>query len=149
MSDQEKHQFLISGNIEPGGLGLLTDTMNDVPVGVRMPADAAGGVQPVETEDLKRKLGQTPLNHLKMNLSKILHEVQMSTTRKPRRPCLWPIRRPMPTGYSIPHFISLPAMRNSPTFKSFEERAGGSVSEEYGSQNLHSLDNNPQDTATF
>ncbi|XP_068118471.1 tumor protein D54 isoform X2 [Hyperolius riggenbachi] len=28
--------------------------------------------------ELKRKLGQTPLNQLKMNLSKSLHEVQMS-----------------------------------------------------------------------
>ncbi|KAM4622948.1 tumor protein D54 [Discoglossus pictus] len=58
------------------------------------------------------------------------------------------------SGYSIRHSISMPAMRNSPTFKSFEERVGGyksrgSVGGENGSQNLHSPDNNPQDTAPF
>uniref|UniRef100_A0A1B8XSP1 Uncharacterized protein n=1 Tax=Xenopus tropicalis TaxID=8364 RepID=A0A1B8XSP1_XENTR len=57
------------------------------------------------------------------------------------------------SSYSIRHSISMPAMRNSPTFKSFEERVGslkGRVSLGGGeSGNFHSPDNNPQDSAPF
>ncbi|XP_068118265.1 tumor protein D54-like, partial [Hyperolius riggenbachi] len=59
------------------------------------------------------------------------------------------------SSYSIRHSISMPAMRNSATFKSFEERVVGvkprgstGDSEENGSQSLHSPDKS-QDSAPF
>ncbi|XP_031749998.1 tumor protein D54 isoform X6 [Xenopus tropicalis] len=120
--------------------------------------------------ELKRKLGQTPLNQLKMNLSKSLQEVQMSNAYKKTQETLsqagqktsaalsnvgTAITRRLGdmSSYSIRHSISMPAMRNSPTFKSFEERVGslkGRVSLGGGeSGNFHSPDNNPQDSAPF
>ncbi|XP_077109108.1 tumor protein D54 isoform X9 [Ranitomeya variabilis] len=192
--------------MDPGGQGLLSDTMTDVPVGpagARVPADAAGGVLPeglteaeaeelrsdlvkVEEEiltlrqvlaakerhaaELKRKLGQTPLNQLKLNLSKSLHDVQMSNAYKKTQETLstagqkttaalstmgTAISRKFGdmSSYSIRHSISMPAMRNSATFKSFEERVvnlkpRGSTDGENGSQNLHSPDK-PQDSSPF
>ncbi|XP_063815245.1 tumor protein D54 isoform X3 [Pseudophryne corroboree] len=224
--------------MDPGGQGLMTDTMTDVPVGpagVRAPADAAGAGLPeslteaeaeelrnelakVEEEvhtlrqvlaakerhaaELKRKLGQTPLNQLKINLSKGLQEVQMSTAYVKTTEKLgeWnekvtqsdvykktqetlssagqktsaalsnvgtaisrrlgdmralPFSQSFSSSYSIRHSISMPAMRNSTTFKSFEERVvnlkprlstdGG----ENNSQSLHSPDNKSQDSAPF
>ncbi|KAG8567127.1 hypothetical protein GDO81_013512 [Engystomops pustulosus] len=214
--------------MDPGGQGLLSDTMTDVPVGpagTRVPADAAGGALPegmteaeaeelrcellkVEEEiltlrqvlaakdrhaaELKRKLGQTPLNQLKLNLSKSLHEVQMSNAYVKTSEKLgeWnekvtqsdaykktqetlstagqkttaalstmgtAISRRLGdmSSYSIRHSISMPAMRNSATFKSFEERVVNlkprvsTNGEENGSQNLHSPDNKSQDSAPF
>ncbi|KAG8567134.1 hypothetical protein GDO81_013512 [Engystomops pustulosus] len=194
--------------MDPGGQGLLSDTMTDVPVGpagTRVPADAAGGALPegmteaeaeelrcellkVEEEiltlrqvlaakdrhaaELKRKLGQTPLNQLKLNLSKSLHEVQMSNAYKKTQETLstagqkttaalstmgTAISRRLGdmSSYSIRHSISMPAMRNSATFKSFEERVVNlkprvsTNGEENGSQNLHSPDNKSQDSAPF
>ncbi|KAE8574330.1 hypothetical protein XENTR_v10003381 [Xenopus tropicalis] len=140
--------------------------------------------------ELKRKLGQTPLNQLKMNLSKSLQEVQMSNAyvKTSEKFGEWnekvtqsdvykktqetlsqagqktsaalsnvgtAITRRLGdmSSYSIRHSISMPAMRNSPTFKSFEERVGslkGRVSLGGGeSGNFHSPDNNPQDSAPF
>ncbi|KAM4691540.1 tumor protein D54 isoform 3-T3 [Rhinophrynus dorsalis] len=142
--------------------------------------------------ELKRKLGQTPLNQLKMNLSKSLQEVQMSTAYVKTTEKLgeWnekvtqsdvykktqetlsqagqktsaalsnvgtAITRRLGdmSSYSIRHSISMPAMRNSPTFKSFEERVGSlktrvnNSGDENSSQNLHSPDNKSADTAPF
>ncbi|KAM4691543.1 tumor protein D54 isoform 6-T6 [Rhinophrynus dorsalis] len=122
--------------------------------------------------ELKRKLGQTPLNQLKMNLSKSLQEVQMSTAYKKTQETLsqagqktsaalsnvgTAITRRLGdmSSYSIRHSISMPAMRNSPTFKSFEERVGSlktrvnNSGDENSSQNLHSPDNKSADTAPF
>ncbi|XP_044151962.1 tumor protein D54 isoform X2 [Bufo gargarizans] len=214
--------------MEPGGQGLLSDTMTDVPVGpagTRVPADAAGGVAPeglteaeaeelrnelvkVEEEihtlrqvlaakeqhagDLKRKLGQDTLSQLKLNLSKSLHDVQMSnayvkTTEKfgewnekvTQSDAYKKTQETLSTAgqktsaalstmgtaisrklgdmssYSIRHSISMPAMRNSATFKSFEERVANlkprvsTNGEENESQNLHSPDNKSQDSAPF
>ncbi|XP_075032743.1 tumor protein D54 isoform X3 [Mixophyes fleayi] len=142
--------------------------------------------------ELKRKLGQTPLNQLKINLSKGIQEVQMSTAYVKTTEKLgeWnekvtqsdaykktqetlssagqktsaalsnvgsAISRRLGdmSSYSIRHSISMPAMRNSTTFKSFEERVvnlkpristdGG----ENSSQSLHSPDNKSQDSAPF
>ncbi|XP_075032744.1 tumor protein D54 isoform X4 [Mixophyes fleayi] len=131
--------------------------------------------------ELKRKLGQTPLNQLKINLSKGIQEVQMSTAYKKTQETLSSAgqktsaalsnvgsaisrrlgdMRALPfsqsfSSYSIRHSISMPAMRNSTTFKSFEERVvnlkpristdGG----ENSSQSLHSPDNKSQDSAPF
>ncbi|XP_073538984.1 tumor protein D54 isoform X6 [Phyllobates terribilis] len=121
--------------------------------------------------ELKRKLGQTPLNQLKLNLSKSLHDVQMSNAYKKTQETLstagqktsaalstmgTAITRKLGdmSSYSIRHSISMPAMRNSATFKSFEERVvnlkpRGSTDGENGSQNLHSPDNKPQDSSPF
>ncbi|XP_056404420.1 tumor protein D54 isoform X12 [Hyla sarda] len=122
--------------------------------------------------ELKRKLGQTPLNQLKLNLSKSLHDVQMSNAYKKTQETLstasqkttaalstmgTAITRKLGdmSSYSIRHSISMPAMRNSATFKSFEERVvnlkprGSTDGEENGSQNLHSPDNKSQDSAPF
>ncbi|KAM4030290.1 tumor protein D54 isoform 4-T4 [Anomaloglossus baeobatrachus] len=130
--------------------------------------------------ELKRKLGQTPLNQLKLNLSKSLHDVQMSNAYKKTQETLSTAgqkttaalstmgtaisrklgdMRALPfsqsfSSYSIRHSISMPAMRNSATFKSFEERVvnlkpRGSTDGENGSQNLHSPDNQPQDSSPF
>ncbi|XP_073463495.1 tumor protein D54 isoform X6 [Aquarana catesbeiana] len=122
--------------------------------------------------ELKRKLGQTPLNQLKANLSKGLHDVQMSTAYKKTQETLSTagqktsaalsnvgsvISRKLGdmSSYSIRHSISMPAMRNSATFKSFEERVVGvkprgstDSTEENGSQRLHSPDKS-QDSAPF
>ncbi|CAI9585604.1 unnamed protein product [Staurois parvus] len=131
--------------------------------------------------ELKRKLGQTTLNQLKANLSKGLHEVQMSTAYKKTQETLSTAgqktsaalsnvgsvisrklgdMRALPfsqsfSSYSIRHSISMPAMRNSATFKSFEERVVGvkprvstDSNEENGSQRLHSPDQS-QDSAPF
>ncbi|XP_069607180.1 tumor protein D54 isoform X3 [Ranitomeya imitator] len=129
--------------------------------------------------ELKRKLGQTPLNQLKLNLSKSLHDVQMSNAYKKTQETLSTAgqkttaalstmgtaisrklgdMRALPfsqsfSSYSIRHSISMPAMRNSATFKSFEERVvnlkpRGSTDGENGSQNLHSPDK-PQDSSPF
>ncbi|XP_073436935.1 tumor protein D54 isoform X7 [Dendrobates tinctorius] len=121
--------------------------------------------------ELKRKLGQTPLNQLKLNLSKSLHDVQMSNAYKKTQETLstagqkttaalstmgTAISRKLGdmSSYSIRHSISMPAMRNSATFKSFEERVvnlkpRGSTDGENGSQNLHSPDHKPQDSSPF
>ncbi|XP_053309690.1 tumor protein D54 isoform X11 [Spea bombifrons] len=122
--------------------------------------------------ELKRKLGQTPLNQLKMNLSRSLQEVQMSTAYKKTQETLshagqrttaalsnvgTAISRRLGdmSSYSIRHSISMPAMRNSPTFKSFEERVGSlknrasSGGEGNGSPNLNSQDDKSQDSAPF
>ncbi|KAM3923557.1 tumor protein D54 isoform 1-T1 [Leptodactylus fuscus] len=158
--------------------------------------------------DIKKRLGQTPLHQLKLNLSKSLHEVQMSNayvktseklgewnekvqqsdvykktqetlstasqkttaalstmgtaiTRKlgdmslvMARAAFVPLEM-IGGSYSIRHSISMPAMRNSATFKSFEERVVNlkprvsTSGEENGSQNLHSPDNKSQDSAPF
>ncbi|XP_040295047.1 tumor protein D54 isoform X5 [Bufo bufo] len=123
--------------------------------------------------DLKRKLGQDTLSQLKLNLSKSLHDVQMSNAYKKTQETLstagqktsaalstmgTAISRKlgdMSSSYSIRHSISMPAMRNSATFKSFEDRVANlkprvsTNGEENESQNLHSPDNKSQDSAPF
>ncbi|XP_040295044.1 tumor protein D54 isoform X2 [Bufo bufo] len=142
--------------------------------------------------DLKRKLGQDTLSQLKLNLSKSLHDVQMSnayvkTTEKfgewnekvTQSDAYKKTQETLSTAgqktsaalstmgtaisrklgdmssYSIRHSISMPAMRNSATFKSFEDRVANlkprvsTNGEENESQNLHSPDNKSQDSAPF
>ncbi|XP_013879428.1 tumor protein D54 isoform X4 [Austrofundulus limnaeus] len=100
--------------------------------------------------DLKRKLGLNPLNELKQNLSKSWQDVQTSNAYKKTQETLSQAgqktsaalntmgtaisrrlgdMRALPfsnsfSNYSIRHSISMPAMRNSPTFKSFEDKMG-------------------------
>ncbi|XP_019907259.1 tpd52 like 2b isoform X7 [Esox lucius] len=100
--------------------------------------------------ELKRKLGLSPLNELKQNLTKGWQDVQTSNAYKKTQETLSVAgqkttaafstmgsalsrklgdMRALPFSnsfgnYSIRHSISMPAMRNSPTFKSFEDKVG-------------------------
>ncbi|NXT75714.1 TPD54 protein, partial [Zapornia atra] len=145
--------------------------------------------------ELKRKLGLTPLDGLKQNLSKSWHDVQVSNAYVKTSEKLgeWNdkvtqsdfykktqetlsqagqktsaalsnvgsvISRKLGdmSSYSIRHSISMPAMRNSATFKSFEDRVGTIKSRVVGSRenstdSLHSPsgagEKPPQDNAPF
>ncbi|XP_057684991.1 tumor protein D54-like isoform X3 [Corythoichthys intestinalis] len=101
--------------------------------------------------ELKRKLGLSPLNELKQNLSKSWQDVQTSNAYKKTQETLsqagqktsaalttmgsaisrklgdmraLPFSNSFSSHYSIRHSISMPAMRNSATFKSFEDKVG-------------------------
>ncbi|XP_046725832.1 tpd52 like 2b isoform X5 [Silurus meridionalis] len=101
--------------------------------------------------ELKRKLGLSPLNELKQNISKGWQDVQTSNAYKKTQETLsqagqktsaafstvgsaisrklgdmraLPFSSSFGSNYSIRHSISMPAMRNSPTFKSFEDKVG-------------------------
>ncbi|XP_041858911.1 tpd52 like 2b isoform X4 [Melanotaenia boesemani] len=101
--------------------------------------------------ELKRKLGLNPLNELKQNLTKSWQDVQTSNAYKKTQETLsqagqkttaafntvgtaiskrfgdmraLPFSNSFSSNYSIRHSISMPAMRNSPTFKSFEDKVG-------------------------
>nr|XP_033770281.1 tumor protein D54 isoform X8 [Geotrypetes seraphini] len=212
-------------NLNSPNKGLLTDTMTDVPVDVaNSPASAArmslteAEAEELKTElfkveeeictlrqvlaakeryaaELKRKLGQTPLNELRQNLSRSWQEVQMSNAYKKTQETLsqagqktsaalstvgtaisrklGDMRHNPPaldwsggtqgkkinsSSYSIRHSISMPAMRNTATFKSFEDKVGTLKSKVVGSgenitEDPHSPSENgskcSQDSAAF
>ncbi|XP_015737305.1 tumor protein D54 isoform X10 [Coturnix japonica] len=193
--------------------GLLSDAMMDVPVDNAAAARTAApeGLSAAEEEELraeiakveeeigtlrqvlaakerhcgelKRKLGLTPLDGLKQNLSKSWHDVQVSNAYKKTQETLSQAgqktsaalsnvgsvisrklgdMRAHPfshsfSSYSIRHSISMPAMRNSATFKSFEDRVGTIKSRVVGSrenstdglQSPSAGDKAPQDNAPF
>ncbi|XP_074928294.1 tumor protein D54 isoform X13 [Chelonoidis abingdonii] len=124
--------------------------------------------------ELKRKLGLTTFDELKQNLSKSWHDVQGSNAYKKTQETLSQagqktsaalsnvgsvISRKLGdmSSYSIRHSISMPAMRNSTTFKSFEDRVGTIKSRVVGSREnstdphspTGSGDKPPQDNARF
>ncbi|XP_053338113.1 tpd52 like 2b isoform X7 [Clarias gariepinus] len=131
--------------------------------------------------DLKRKLGLSPLTELKQNITKGWQDVQTSNAYKKTQETLSQAgqktsaafstvgsaisrklgdMRALPFSnsfgnYSIRHSISMPAMRNSPTFKSFEDKVGNLKSKVVGGKangdGLQSpTDSNPpQDNAPF
>ncbi|NXD41054.1 TPD54 protein, partial [Copsychus sechellarum] len=210
-------------NLNSPNKGLLADAMTDVPVDNAARGAAHEGLTLAEEEELraelakveeeigtlrqvlaakerhcgelKRKLGLTPLDGLKQNLSKSWHDVQVSNAYVKTSEKLgeWNdkvtqsdfykktqetlsqagqktsaalsnvgsvISRKLGdmSGYSIRHSISMPAMRNSATFKSFEDRVGTIKSRVVGSREnstdgLHSPsgagDKPPQDNAPF
>ncbi|KAM7125184.1 tumor protein D54 isoform 4-T4 [Molossus nigricans] len=100
--------------------------------------------------ELRRKLGLSALEGLKQNLSRSWHDVQVSSAYKKTQETLSQAgqktsaalstvgsaisrrlgdmrARPFShsfSSYSIRHSISMPAMRNSATFKSLEDRVG-------------------------
>ncbi|XP_061781988.1 tpd52 like 2b isoform X5 [Nerophis lumbriciformis] len=100
--------------------------------------------------ELKRKLGLSPLTELKQNFTKSWQDVQTSNAYKKTQETLSQAgqkttaaistvssvitrklgdMRALPfsnsfSNYSIRHSISMPAMRNSATFKSFEDKVG-------------------------
>ncbi|NXE76936.1 TPD54 protein, partial [Cochlearius cochlearius] len=212
-------------NLNSPNKGLLSDAMTDVPVdsGASARTSTPEGLTLAEEEELrselakveeeigtlrqvlaakerhcgelKRKLGLTPLDGLKQNLSKSWHDVQVSNAYVKTSEKLgeWNdkvtqsdfykktqetlsqagqktsaalsnvgsvISRKLGdmSSYSIRHSISMPAMRNSATFKSFEDRVGTIKSRVVGSREnstdgLHSPsgtgDKPPQDNAPF
>ncbi|NXI40237.1 TPD54 protein, partial [Galbula dea] len=188
-------------NLNSPNKGLLSDAMTDVPVDSAASArtstpegltlaeeeELRAELAKVEEEigtlrqvlaakerhcgELKRKLGLTPLDGLKQNLSKSWHEVQVSNAyvRTSEKLGEWNdkvtqsdfykktqetlsqagqktsaalsnvgsvISRKLGdmSSYSIRHSISMPAMRNSATFKSFEDRVGTIKSRVVGSR---------------
>ncbi|XP_075022888.1 tumor protein D54 isoform X10 [Calonectris borealis] len=77
--------------------------------------------------ELKRKLGLTPLDGLKQNLSKSWHDVQVSNAYKKTQETLSQAGQKTSAALSnVGSVISrkLGDMRNSATFKSFEDRVG-------------------------
>ncbi|XP_031701003.1 tpd52 like 2b isoform X11 [Anarrhichthys ocellatus] len=91
--------------------------------------------------ELKRKLGLSPLNELRQNFTKGWQDVQTSNAYKKTQETLSQAGQKTSaalttvgtvlskrlgdmSNYSIRHSISMPAMRNSATFKSFEDRMG-------------------------
>ncbi|XP_012628463.1 tumor protein D54 isoform X3 [Microcebus murinus] len=118
--------------------------------------------------ELKRRLGLSALGGLKQNLSRSWHDVQVSNAYKKTQETLSQAgqktsaalstvgsaisrklgdMRAHPfshsfSSYSIRHSISMPAMRNSATFKSFEDRVGTIKSKVVGDRE-NSSDNLP------
>ncbi|KAM6992103.1 tumor protein D53 isoform 2-T2 [Tautogolabrus adspersus] len=94
--------------------------------------------------ELKQKLGMNPLSEMKNNLSRGWQDMQTSTAYKKTSETLSTAgqktsaafstlgsaitRKFGDMSYSIRHSMSMPAMRNSPSFKSFEEKVENTVS---------------------
>ncbi|XP_035476894.1 tumor protein D52 isoform X1 [Scophthalmus maximus] len=89
--------------------------------------------------DIKRKLGITPLNELKQNITKTWQEVTTSTAYRRTSETLSQASLKATTAFSsvgsaitrkledvstrsLQHSASMPVMRNAQTFKSFEEK---------------------------
>uniref|UniRef100_A0A8C2VJA0 TPD52 like 1 n=1 Tax=Chinchilla lanigera TaxID=34839 RepID=A0A8C2VJA0_CHILA len=93
--------------------------------------------------EIRQQLGMSLMSELKQNLSKSWHDVQTTAAYKKTQETLSHAgqkataalsnvgtalsRKLGDMRYSIRHSISMPAMRNSPTFKSFEERVETTV----------------------
>ncbi|KAM4762924.1 tumor protein D54 isoform 10-T10 [Cyanocitta cristata] len=196
-------------NLNSPNKGLLADAMTDVPVDNAARGAAPEGLTLAEEEELraelakveeeigtlrqvlaakerhcgelKRKLGLTPLDGLKQNLSKSWHDVQVSNAYLSASSTLedWNEKLTQSEAYkktqetlsqagqktsaalsNVGSVISrkLGDMRNSATFKSFEDRVGTIKSRVVGSREnstdgLHSPsgagDTPPQDNAPF
>ncbi|XP_047244122.1 tumor protein D53 isoform X4 [Girardinichthys multiradiatus] len=99
--------------------------------------------------ELKQKLGISPLNELRNNFSRGWHDMQTSTAYKKTSETLSTAGQKTSTafnnfgsaitrkfgdmrsnsiGYSVRHSMSMPTMRNSPSFRSFEEKVENTVS---------------------
>uniref|UniRef100_A0A8C7F830 Tpd52 like 1 n=1 Tax=Oncorhynchus kisutch TaxID=8019 RepID=A0A8C7F830_ONCKI len=94
--------------------------------------------------ELKAKLGITPLIEFKQNFNRSWYDMQTSTAYKKTSETLSTAgqktsaafttlgtaisRKFGDMSYSIRHSMSMPAMRNSPSFKSFEEKVECTVS---------------------
>ncbi|XP_056240387.1 tpd52 like 2b isoform X11 [Seriola aureovittata] len=113
--------------------------------------------------DLKRKLGLSPLNELRQNLTKSWQDVQTSNAYKKTQETLsqagqktsaalttvgTAITRRLGdmSNYSIRHSISMPAMRNSATFKSFEDKMGNLKYKVVGPRGNGDVVSSPTDT---
>ncbi|XP_030626625.1 tumor protein D53 isoform X2 [Chanos chanos] len=94
--------------------------------------------------ELKQKLGITPLSELRQNFSKSWYDMQSSTAYRKTSETLSTAgqktsaaftnlgsaisRKFGDMSYSVRHSVSMPTMRNSPSFKSFEEKVESTVS---------------------
>ncbi|XP_023188317.1 tumor protein D54 isoform X3 [Xiphophorus maculatus] len=143
--------------------------------------------------ELKRKLGLSPLNELKQNITKSWQDVQTSQAyvRTTEKLTEWnervtssdlykktqetlseagsktsaalntlgtaisrrlgdmralPFSNSFSSNYSIRHSISMPAMRNSPTFKSFEDKVGNLKHKVVGPRGNGDAVSSPTDT---
>ncbi|XP_023248674.1 tumor protein D54 isoform X7 [Seriola lalandi dorsalis] len=123
--------------------------------------------------DLKRKLGLSPLNELRQNLTKSWQDVQTSNAYKKTQETLsqagqktsaalttvgtaitrrlgdmraLPFSNSFSSNYSIRHSISMPAMRNSATFKSFEDKMGNLKYKVVGPRGNGDVVSSPTDT---
>ncbi|XP_059188348.1 tpd52 like 2b isoform X5 [Centropristis striata] len=123
--------------------------------------------------ELKRKLGLSPLNELKQNLTKSWQDVQTSNAYKKTQETLsqagqktsaafttvgtvlskrlgdmraLPFSNSFSSNYSIRHSISMPAMRNSATFKSFEDKVGNLKYKVVGPRGNGETASSPTDT---
>ncbi|XP_038577664.1 tpd52 like 2b isoform X11 [Micropterus salmoides] len=123
--------------------------------------------------ELKRKLGLNPLNELKQNLTKSWQDVQTSNAYKKTQETLsqagqktsaafttvgtviskrlgdmraLPFSNSFSSNYSIRHSISMPAMRNSATFKSFEDKMGNLKYKVVGPRGNGEAASSPTDT---
>ncbi|XP_056240386.1 tpd52 like 2b isoform X10 [Seriola aureovittata] len=114
--------------------------------------------------DLKRKLGLSPLNELRQNLTKSWQDVQTSNAYKKTQETLSQAGQKtsaalttvgtaitrrlgdMSSNYSIRHSISMPAMRNSATFKSFEDKMGNLKYKVVGPRGNGDVVSSPTDT---
>ncbi|XP_041953199.1 tpd52 like 2b isoform X4 [Alosa pseudoharengus] len=123
--------------------------------------------------ELKRKLGLSPLTEFKQNLTKGWQDVQTSNAYKKTQETLsqagqktslafstmgtaisrklgdmraLPFSHSFGGNYSIRHSISMPAMRNSPTFKSFEDKVGNLKTKVVGGQSNGEEAQSPQET---
>ncbi|XP_051516735.1 tpd52 like 2b isoform X8 [Myxocyprinus asiaticus] len=131
--------------------------------------------------ELKRKLGLSPLSELKQNITKSWQDVQTSNAYKKTQETLSQAgqktsaalttvgtaisrklgdMRALPFSnsfgnYSIRHSISMPTMRNSSTFKSFEDKVGNIKHKVVGGKANGESDHSPnesnpvQDNAPF
>ncbi|XP_051516737.1 tpd52 like 2b isoform X10 [Myxocyprinus asiaticus] len=122
--------------------------------------------------ELKRKLGLSPLSELKQNITKSWQDVQTSNAYKKTQETLsqagqktsaalttvgTAISRKLGdmSNYSIRHSISMPTMRNSSTFKSFEDKVGNIKHKVVGGKANGESDHSPnesnpvQDNAPF
>ncbi|XP_051488727.1 tumor protein D54 isoform X10 [Apus apus] len=187
-------------NLNSPNKGLLSDAMTDVPVDSAAAARTAApeGLTLAEEEELrselakveeeigtlrqvlaakerhcgelKRKLGLTPLDGLKQNLSKSWHDVQVSNAYKKTQETLSQAGQKTSAALSnVGSVISRKlgdmrahpfsnSFRNSATFKSFEDRVGTIKSRVVGSREnssdcLHSPlgagEKPPQDNTPF
>ncbi|XP_074867415.1 tumor protein D54 isoform X5 [Carettochelys insculpta] len=177
-------------NLNSPNKGLLSDAMTDVPVDNTASAriSAPEGLTEAEEKELrselakveeeigtlrqvlaakerhcgelKRRLGLTPFDGLKQNLSKSWHEVQVSNAYKKTQETLSQAGQKTSAALSnVGSVISrkLGDMRNSATFKSFEDRVGTIKSRVVGSRENNtdlqspsgSGDKPPQDNAPF
>ncbi|XP_016300543.1 tumor protein D54-like isoform X5 [Sinocyclocheilus anshuiensis] len=130
--------------------------------------------------ELKRKLGLSPLTEFKQNITKSWQDVQTSNAYKKTQETLsqagqktsaalstvgtaisrklgdmraLPFSNSFGSNYSIRHSISMPTMRNSPTFKSFEDKVGNIkykvVGGKANGESAHSPNESNQDNAPF
>ncbi|XP_072097416.1 tpd52 like 2b isoform X3 [Mobula birostris] len=144
----------------------LPENMTDVPVDTPAGGDGLGVLSEVETEELKcelskvedeiatlrqvlaakekhaseikRKLGLTPFNELKQNLTKSWQDVQASNAYKKTQATLSTAGSKTSSAISSVGSVlsrTLGEIKESPTFKSFEESVGNLKAKVIGNEN--------------